>query len=187
MNYFKPEKYYYIIPILKIDLGLIVKDNKCLYEYVKENFPILRQLDDEGAEILYGDELPRFINEKYIDHKKIIKDSLNYLHLPKHILAIGDENEAIEPVTGIKIKERVKDNITLKTYRVSDCELEEYFINNYESKVNNFFNPDVTTIEEAKKSKEDFVSTIEKNRIRNAIVKRKKIINKMKGMKNNDN
>ena len=174
MNYFKPEKYYYIIPILKIDLGLIVKDDKSLYEYVKENFPILRQLDNERADLLYGGGMPQGINSEYKRHQQLINDSLDYLNLPKHILAIGNEHEAIEVVTGTKIKERVKDNITLKTYRVSDCELEEYFINNYESKVNNFFNPDITTLEETKKSKEDFVSTIEKNRIRNAVVKRKR-------------
>lgn len=171
MNYFKPDKYYYIIPILKIDLGLMLGEEKSLYEYVKDNFPILRQLDNERAEILYGSNVPTVINSEYLKHQQLITDSLEALNLPKYILALGNEFEAIEPVTGKKITQRVNDNITLKSYRVSDCELESYYISDYEKKVNNFFKPDITTLDSAKKNKQEFINIIEKNKNGKALTK----------------
>jgi len=163
MNYFKPDKYYCIIPILRIDNWLMVNENNSLFNYVNDNFPILRELDNERIDVLCNkscnSSLPISLNREYRELCRLIEYSLEKLALPNHILAVGDEVEAREVVTGRKIYSLTGDVHTLKIYRVSDCELEKYYIENYEDKVKRFFSPDELVLKEARKSKEDFLLT----------------------------
>lgn len=177
MNYFKPEKYYYIIPITRIDNGIILEGKQCerrsLYNYVNECFPILRQLDIERANICYGTDVKRLgpvSATLYDEQVKLIRNSLMYLDLPKHILAVGNNDEAIEPVTGVKLH---CESGLLHTYRVSDCDLEHFYMNDYERKINNFFDPDFTILLNAQKPREEFVEEVNKQYTKQVVQKRK--------------
>lgn len=166
MNYFKPENYYYIIPITQIDVGIILEGNRCegrsLYRYLNECFPILRQLDKELADIHNSVNIP-MTSSVYEEQVKLIENTLKYLNLPKHILAVGNKHEAIEPVTGVKIKDEIS---SLTPYRVTDCQLEEYYISGYETKIKNFFAPDILTTIKASKPRNEFVEEVNRHSIR---------------------
>lgn len=177
MNYFKPEKYYYIIPVAKIDTGVILEGKQgnglSLYDYVNEKFPIIRQLDKERAEIYYRTNAKQIgATAPLIEQTKLIRYALMYLGIPEHILAIGNDHEAVEPVTGVKLKS--KDGL-LNTYRKSDCELETYYIPNYEEKAETFFDPDPATIEYAHKQRDELVRDIKSDLSKKGFQKRKKI------------
>jgi len=169
MNYFKPEKHYYIIPILKIDSGIKIcssngEVNHTLHDYMNERFPILKELDRERADICYNDPLwstkPHVAGAKHKKQLELIEEAIDYLNIPKHILVIGTDDEAIEPVTKLKIKNSTSVVKSLWNYRVSDCELPHYWIHDYEEKIKNFIAPSPSLIELVHKPKDDFVKEV---------------------------
>lgn len=148
MNYFKIDNYYYIIPILKIENNVILNvDGKSisLYEYVNEQFPILRLMEEDRLQAFYSDNspsrIPNHLTLRYKRKESLISKSLDYLGLPTHILAFGNGDTIVEPATKTKISCKDIYYNVLDSYRVSDCDLEKYYIKDYEEKINNFFNP----------------------------------------------
>lgn len=169
MNYFKSTTCYYIIPILKKDTGidLIFEDGSkkiTLHDYVNRNFSILKKLDKERENMYFNNPIWKYdcpdIMEEYDKCLKFIDDSIDFLRLPKHILAVGDDTVAIEPVTKTKITVNGYGDSLIR-YRVSDRDLYKFYVDDYEEKTRMFFRPSNIALELSKKTKEDFKEEVE--------------------------
>ncbi|MBQ7136440.1 MAG: hypothetical protein IJO43_00485 [Bacilli bacterium] len=151
MNYFKPKTKYYIVDILSKGNEELEFYGTNIYEYVKETFPVLYDLEQERQNLLRMGIKQN--SEDYRQHVKLMHFALRYLNLPRYLLASGDNDIfAIEPVTGNKIETMDKDVYTLEDRRVSDVNLENYYVSNYEEKARNFFEPTLETQRRAKLS-----------------------------------
>lgn len=157
MNYFEPVTKYYIINLFDRYKDNILLGNISLSNYVKENFPILNTLEQERVDMLNKEV--RKDSEQYIKHCLLISYAYNYLNLPQYLLGRGDDSIiATEPVTNTKIY-----SDGLKYRRVSDLELGEYYMSDYEERVNNFFNPSKETKRRANLTKDELINEKRKN------------------------
>lgn len=175
MNYFEPITRYYIIDILNEEnINILIGENVNLWDYVKDNFPVLFALEQERIELLRKGI--KSTSKEYREHHQLILYALNTLNLPGHLLARGDNSTTVmEPATGIRFFD-TKDGVPeLETRRVSDEELGGYYIHEYASKVHNFFAPSIATKESANLTPDEM-----RHERKMSIMRRKKRVMRLK-------
>lgn len=182
MNYFEPKTKCYIIDILSKGNEELEFYGINIFEYVKETFPLLYKLEQEKQDLLRMGIKKDSVD--YREYVQLTQFALQYLNLPRYLLASGDNDiYAIEPVTGNKIETIDRDIYGLEDIRVSDVNLENYYVSNYEEKARNFFEPTLETKRRAQFSVEQLAMI----KVKHDIYNKKNVIVLRKGMKKNDN
>lgn len=137
MNYFEPITRYYIINVIDWGNTNLQLDQTNLADYINQTFPILGVLNQEKRKALVNQD-----PDKLKQYSLLLHFAVNYLKLPRRLLVRGNSEFAVEPVSNKKFHSL---NHELANRRVNDQELENYYISDYESLVNNFFNPSLET------------------------------------------
>lgn len=137
MNYFEPITKYYIINIIDCGNTKLQLDQTNLANYINQTFPILGVLNQEKRKALVNQDPDRLKQCSLL-----LSFAVNFLKLPRYLLVRGNSEMAIEPVSNKKV---YSVNHELANRRVNDQELENYYLADYESLVDNFFNPSLET------------------------------------------
>ena len=166
---------YYLIDIFSSYNTMFNLKNGSILEYLKNNFPILYELELERQQLIG-------FNEKYNEHYKFILRVLEYLNLPQYIVAYSsDKQEFYVPTINIKLTYLNNDIQKLDRIKVKLEKIKENLDVDFLTKKLNFFVPLPETKKKANYTKEELIEEMKKHDkcyIKNIL---------KKGMNKNDN
>lgn len=164
MNYFIPVKYH-IINIMDKENSNLKMGKANLAQYIRRTFPILAEINDKKLLALAKQNA-----DQYRKMSLLLFFAIDYLHLPRHLLAVGEDSTfAVEPVSRIIINDANKKEPVLINKVVNPEDLGKYYIANYEQLVHNFINPN----EEIRQRANITAENLERIRQKSAFQKRK--------------